>query len=107
MKLLTFWPGWETIRVIGSGGFGKVYEIRKTDMSGEYRSALKVISIPQSEDEYRVLEDDGYDEASCSGWVKRAIPGSDRMGQYGSGKKCQSEEKGHYYGSSSLYKDEC
>ena len=24
-----FWPDWETVRVIGSGGFGKVYEIRK------------------------------------------------------------------------------
>jgi hypothetical protein len=35
----------------------------------------------------------------CSGRVKKAIPGSDRMGHYGSGKKGQSEEKGHYYGS--------
>ena len=35
----------------------------------------------------------------CSGRVKKAIPESDRMGHYGSGKKGQSEEKGHYYGS--------
>ena len=35
----------------------------------------------------------------CSGQVKRATPGSDRKGQFEAGKKGQSEEKGHYYGS--------
>ena len=38
-------------------------------------------------------------ERRCSDRVKKAIPESDRMGHYGSGKKGQSEEKGHYYGS--------
>jgi hypothetical protein len=31
--------------------------------------------------------------AQCSGRVKKATLGSDRKGQYGSGKKGQSEEK--------------
>ena len=58
-----FLPGWKTIRLIGSGGFGKVYEIEKNDGSG-VKSALKVISIPQTEDEYRLYKDDGYDDNS-------------------------------------------
>ena len=41
-------PDWETVGEIGSGAFGKVYEIRKNDESGA-RCALKVISIPQSD----------------------------------------------------------
>ena len=56
------WPGWETVRLIGSGSFGKVYEIKKIDDTGDFYSALKVISIPRSEDEYRFCEDGGYNE---------------------------------------------
>ena len=48
-----------------------------------------------------------HDTEWCSGRVKRATPGSDRKGQFGSGNKGQSEEKGHYYGSYFLYNDGC
>ncbi len=60
MENKQIWPGWDTIRVIGSGGFGKVYEIHKVDTSGEYRAALKVISIPSSQNEYESYKYDGY-----------------------------------------------
>lgn len=66
MKETQIWPGWDTVRDIGSGGYGKVYEIRKTDSTGSYCSALKVISIPRSEDEYREYLDNGYDEKSIT-----------------------------------------
>lgn len=67
------WPGWNIVRSVGSGGFGKVYEIRKTDSSGSYRSALKVISIPRSEDEYREYADNGYDEKSITAIFKSQV----------------------------------
>ena len=73
MSLNQYWPGWETVRVIGSGGFGKVCEIRKNDDTGEFRSALKVISIPQSPEEYRAYIDDGYDEESITSIFKNQI----------------------------------
>ena len=60
------WPGWNTVEEIGSGGFGKVYKIEKVDVSGSFASALKVISIPASSDEYRSYEDDGYDDESIT-----------------------------------------
>ena len=61
-------PGWETIRVLGSGGFGKVYEIRKRSNTedGDFRSALKVISVPQSQEEFYAYRDDGYDDKSIT-----------------------------------------
>ena len=68
-----YWPGWETVRVIGSGGFGKVYEIRKIDETGEFHSALKVISIPQSPEDYYAYVDDGYDEESITSIFKNQI----------------------------------
>lgn len=68
MEKNQIWPGWEIVRTIGKGSFGMVYEIRKVDNSntGEYRSALKAISIPSSEDEYAAYKDDGYDDASIT-----------------------------------------
>ena len=73
MNKKEFWPGWETVRVIGSGGFGKVYEIRKIDDAGEFHSALKVISIPQSPEDYRAYVDDGYDEESITSIFKTQL----------------------------------
>lgn len=46
-------PGWETVRCIGSGSSGKVYEIRKKDeYGGDFHCALKVISVPATQEEY-------------------------------------------------------
>lgn len=64
------WPGWEIVRPLGSGGFGKVYEIRKADETGEYRAAMKVIRIPNSASDYEMYEDDGYDEESITAIFK-------------------------------------
>ena len=45
------WPEWEIERNIGSGAYGVVYRIKRQDIGGTYYSALKVISIPQSNSE--------------------------------------------------------
>lgn len=55
-KMVTL-PGWETIRVIGSGSSGDVYELRKKDeYGGDFHTALKVISIPSNEKEYEEMK---------------------------------------------------
>ena len=52
------WPGWETVRLIGRGSFGAVYEIEKNILGYLEKAALKVISIPQNtadlEDMYEI-----------------------------------------------------
>lgn len=58
------WPGWETVRPLGHGSFGAVYEIRRTIRSRTERAALKVLSIPQYDSEIDELRSDGYDEES-------------------------------------------
>ena len=40
------WPGWETVRLIGEGNFGSVYEIQRSVFDDIEKAALKVISIP-------------------------------------------------------------
>ena len=41
------WPGWKTIRKIGEGSYGCVYEIERTLNGHVEKAALKVISIPK------------------------------------------------------------
>ena len=46
-------PSWKVKRLIGSGSYGKVYELERVEDDAVYRSAMKVISIPQNEGEIR------------------------------------------------------
>lgn len=53
---------WEVVRKIGSGSFGKVYEIQKKEYGYTYKAALKVISIPQSDREVESARLEGMDD---------------------------------------------
>ncbi len=67
MKERELWPGWETVRKIGSGSFSTVYEIRRALPNGDIeRAALKVITIPQNESDIDELYGSGYDDASIT-----------------------------------------
>ena len=64
------WPGWETVKLIGRGSFGAVYEIQR-DMFGDVeKAALKVLSIPQNAGDIEALYDDGFDEESITSTFK-------------------------------------
>jgi len=58
------WEGWKAVKLLGKGGFGKVYEIERSMYGHTERSAMKCISIPQSRNEIESDYDDGYDEES-------------------------------------------
>ena len=60
------WPGWETVRLIGRGSFGAVYEIRRDVFGDVEKAALKVISIPQNGGDVDELRNDGYDDESIT-----------------------------------------
>ena len=57
---------WEIVREIGQGGFGSVYEIRKTDYGITVKSALKVIKVPRSASEVKAALSEGMDEQSVT-----------------------------------------
>lgn len=71
------WPGWETVGVLGKGGFGSVYEIRRQIFDNTERAALKVITIPQSEAEIKELSSEGYTHEDIAtiyeGQLKRLV----------------------------------
>lgn len=61
-----FWPGWKTIRLIGRGSFGTVYEIERDVFGHTEKAALKVISIPNSSAEIDELYNEGFDSNSIT-----------------------------------------
>lgn len=56
------WPGWETVRLIGRGSFGAVYEIQRQVFDDTEKAALKVITIPQNSGDIDEMYNDGYSE---------------------------------------------
>ncbi len=60
------WPGWETVRLIGSGSFGAVYEIQRDVLGTIEKAALKVISVPQNDSDLDELRAEGYDDESIT-----------------------------------------
>lgn len=62
----TPWEGWEIVRVIGKGAFGKVYEIHRNSYGFQERAAMKVLTIPQDEEQIESLRAEGLDEESIT-----------------------------------------
>lgn len=60
------WPGWETVRLIGRGSYGTVYEIQRRIGGEVERAAVKVITIPQSQSDVEELRASGYDDQSVT-----------------------------------------
>jgi serine/threonine protein kinase len=69
------WPGWETVRLIGRGSFGAVYEIQRDVFGNVEKAALKVISIPQAEGDVEELRSDGFDDESITDTFKAQLRG--------------------------------
>ena len=61
---------WRIVREIGSGSFGKVFEIEREDFGYTYKAALKAVTIPQSQSEVESIMDDGMDEQSATKYFR-------------------------------------
>ena len=64
------WPSWETVKLIGQGSFGTVYEIQRDIFGDVEKAALKVITIPQNASDIDEMYNDGYDEESIASTFK-------------------------------------
>lgn len=67
------WPKWEIVRTIGEGSFGKVFEICRNEYGIEEHSALKIISIPQSDSEIQSLKNDGMTDSDTTEYFKGVV----------------------------------
>ena len=67
------WPGWETVRLIGRGSYGAVYEIERDMLGEKEKAALKLITIPQSSSDIDELYGEGYDDESITSTFKEHL----------------------------------
>ncbi len=68
-----FWGTWRIKKMIGEGSFGKVFEIEREDFGRTYKAAMKVITIPQSESEFKSVLADGMDLQSATSYYKSFV----------------------------------
>ena len=64
---------WKVIRKLGSGSYGSVYEIRREEFGECYRAALKVISVPKSEEDIRINRSNGMDDQSLRTYYQSLV----------------------------------
>lgn len=73
MSEIRTWPGWECVRQLGVGSFGKVYEIQRIENGKIYKAALKVISIPQNHTELENAFSEGMDLESVTKYFRSVV----------------------------------
>ncbi len=64
----TVMGNWKLTRLLGAGSFGNVFEAERTDFGVVYRSAIKIIAIPQDQREVRNVRSEGMDEKSVTSY---------------------------------------
>ena len=64
---------WTINKELGEGSFGKVFEIVRHDYGAEYKSALKIITIPQNAGELESLAADGMDMRGISEYYESVV----------------------------------
>ena len=67
------WQDWDLGPVIGRGGFGTVHRIEKDLFGKKEIAALKILSIPETQEEIDELYSRGYDEKSISAHYKQYL----------------------------------
>ena len=81
-RMNSIFPSWKVKRLIGSGSYGKVYELERVEHDAVYRSAMKVISIPQNESEIKSRLAEGDNPMSVRTYyngVARSLLNENRM----------------------------
>ncbi len=67
------WPDWEIVEVLGKGSFGTVYKAKRDELGSTFFSAIKVITVPQSESEIAAVRADGVDNESTRAYFKSCV----------------------------------
>ena len=64
---------WRVVRQLGKGSYGSVFEIQREEFGELYTAALKVISIPQSDDDIIANRADGMTDKSMAAYYHSVV----------------------------------
>lgn len=60
------WPGWTVTKLLGAGGYGRVYEIHREQYGVWESAAVKILSFPRDSDEVAEILHSGYVEETLA-----------------------------------------
>ena len=66
---------WHTVELIGRGAFGEVYKAKREELGETFYSAVKIIQIPQGEEEIREMLNEGQTSASIQYYFETVAQG--------------------------------
>ena len=64
---------WRVVRQLGKGSYGSVFEIQREEFGELYKAALKVISIPQSDEDIITNRADGMTDKSMASYYHSVV----------------------------------
>ena len=64
---------WRVVRQLGKGSYGSVFEIQREEFGELYTAALKVISIPQSDEDIIANRADGMTDKSMASYYHSVV----------------------------------
>ena len=74
-RISQIWPAWHTVELIGRGAFGEVYKAKREELGETFYSAVKIIQIPQGEEEIREMLNEGQTSASIQYYFESVARG--------------------------------
>lgn len=63
MDISMVWPEWHEDCLLGEGSFGSVYRAKRTEYGRTFYSAIKVLTVPKSQQEVKFARSQGMNDA--------------------------------------------
>ncbi len=73
MNINQVWPEWNEECVLGEGSFGKVYRAKRVEYGRTFWSAVKVITIPKSQQEIKYAKTQGMSDSEVYDYFRGIV----------------------------------
>lgn len=73
MEINQVWPEWQEDCVLGEGSFGKVYRAKRVEYGRTFFSAIKVLSVPKSQQEVKFARAQGMNETEIYNYFQGLV----------------------------------
>lgn len=73
MNINQVWPEWHEESVLGEGSFGKVYRAKRVEYGRTFYSAIKVISVPKTQQEVKNARAQGMNDSEIYNYFQSLV----------------------------------
>ena len=73
MNINQVWPEWNEDCVLGEGSFGKVYRAKRVEYGRTFYSAIKVLTVPKTQQEVKVARSQGMNDAEIYNYFRGLV----------------------------------